>query len=274
MARILLCLFFAASLGGFVSSYLSGDEAPWWDDGAYEDARSARHDFDHDLHVFHLADADHSGAVSLADWNGADGEAARFLRYDTNNDGEVVISELVPPSLGYSPANVIDILLDKTFLFTCANVFFLLFLIVHYGRGPISTFLGGRRKDIEDGLEEAKRLQLEADALRAEYEARLANLDTEMEQLRGEMLAAGEAEKNRIVEDAEAKAARMRKDASFLIDQRLKQLRDELSREAVDTAMAAAEAVLREQTTQHDQQRVADDYLARLKETSNPESQA
>ena len=39
-----------------------------------------------------------------------------------------------------------------------------------------------------------------------------------------EMIKAGEAERDRIVAQAEEKAARMRKDTNFLIEQQIKQL--------------------------------------------------
>ena len=45
---------------------------------------------------------------------------------------------------------------------------------------------------------------------------RLEKLDQEMVEIRGDMIKAGEAERDRIVAQAEEKAARMRKDAGFL----------------------------------------------------------
>ena len=82
------------------------------------------------------------------------------------------------------------------------------------------------------------------------------------------MVKAGEAERDRIVAEAEKKASRLRKDAEFLIAQRFKLLREELSREAVESAVAAAEAVLRDKANPTDQTRLADAYLARLNEVA------
>jgi F-type H+-transporting ATPase subunit b len=74
----------------------------------------------------------------------------------------------------------------------------------------------------------------------------------------------GEAERDRIVKDAEAKAERMRKDAEFLVEQELKQIRLDLWRDAVDTAVVAAEELLKKRVTPADQERFAEDYLADL----------
>ena len=117
---------------------------PWYETGAYEEAREERHHFDHDLHVFHVADADHSGSVTRDDWAQAEGDLARFAGYDENQDGQVVIAELVPPSLGFSPGNVVDIFTDSKFLFTCANVCLLLFLFIRFGGKPVGAFLAER----------------------------------------------------------------------------------------------------------------------------------
>ena len=80
------------------------------------------------------------------------------------------------------------------------------------------------------------------------------------------MIKAGEAERDRIVAQAEEKAARMRKDASFLIEQQIKQLRKELTQKAATAAVAAAQELLTERTTDADQDQLAEAYLKRLDE--------
>ena len=56
----------------------------------------------------------------------------------------------------------------------------------------------------------------------------------------------------------------MRKDAQFLLDQELKQLRNELLRHTVEAATAAAEKVLESRISAQDQERVADEYLKNI----------
>jgi len=147
---------------------------------------------------------------------------------------------------------------------TVANFLLWLGLVVWLGGKPVREFLENRRLAVEEGLEEAARLSEEARDKHAEYSARLDRLDEELEKLRQEMLQAGEAESARIVKEAEDRAARMRKDAKFVIDQRMKQLRVDLTREAVEAAVAAAEEVLRARVQAADQQRLADGYLTEI----------
>lgn len=95
---------------------------------------------------------------------------------------------------------------------------------------------------------------------------RLEKLDQEILQIRADMIKAGEAERDRIVAQAEEKAARLRKDTSFLIEQQMKQLRKELTERAATAAVMAAQDILRERTTEADQERLAEAYLAKIDE--------
>lgn len=150
------------------------------------------------------------------------------------------------------------------FGFSIVNFAIWLAIIVVILRKPLVAFLSNRRTVVVEGLEESARLKEAAEAKYAEYSERLAHLDEELAKLRKEMIQAGEAERDRIIAEAESRAARMRKDAQFLIDQQMKQLRVDLTREAIEAAVAAAEEMLRKETAGGDHTRLADDYLKRL----------
>lgn len=144
------------------------------------------------------------------------------------------------------------------------NFLCLLFVLVWFGGAPLKKFLVDRRQKIAKELEEAQRLKAEAQAKYDEYAGRLEKLDQEMERLRAEMIKAGEADRDRIVAEAEAKAARMRRETAFVIEQQMKQLREDLTHEAIRSAVGAAEKVLQESVTNDDQQRLAKGYLTTL----------
>lgn len=157
-----------------------------------------------------------------------------------------------------------DVFASVEFWGALVNFILLIVLIVFLARKPMRGFLVSRRKQIEEGLAEAKRLRDAAQERYDEYSERLDKLDREIAAIRKEMVAAGEAERDRIVAEAEAKAARMRRDADFLIDQQMKQLRVDLTREAVNAAVGAAREVLESSTSSQDQQRLAEEYLKEL----------
>ncbi len=97
-----------------------------------------------------------------------------------------------------------------------------------------------------------------------EYTARIDNLDAELDTMRAEMREGGLAERNRIVEDAARRAEKMRAEAKFLIEQQMKTLREELTREAIEAAIGAAEKILRDGAAQPDQERLATAYIGQL----------
>jgi F0F1-type ATP synthase membrane subunit b/b' len=132
------------------------------------------------------------------------------------------------------------------------------------GKKPIAAGLVARRDAIAKDIEEAQRMKGEAEARAKVYESKFERLDEDMEKARNSLVYAGEAESDRIVREAEAKAERMRKDAEFLVQQELKQLRERLWSETVEAAVLAAEDLLKKRVAPADQDRLAEDYLADL----------
>jgi len=132
------------------------------------------------------------------------------------------------------------------------------------GKKPIAAALQNRRSAIAKEIEDAEQMRREAEARAKTYQAKLDRLDEEMRTAREALVRAGEAERDRIVAEAEENAERMRKDAEFLVEQEIKQIRQDLWREAVEGAVAAAEELLKKRVTSADQERLAEDYLADL----------
>jgi len=143
---------------------------------------------------------------------------------------------------------------------------FLILLAIGYMalRRAINPALASRRAAIESELNEASRLRTEAEGMHAEYTARLAGLEAEIERIKGDFVRAGETERDRIVADAQAKAARMRQDGADTVAQEFKALREDLRRVAVLAAATAAEATVRQSINAADQSRLADEFVASL----------
>ena len=167
---------------------------------------------------------------------------------------------------GHGELTFSGVLSNPEFWGTLVNFGALIVLLAWVIRKKGNPALAERRKQVEAELEEAQRLRAEAEKRHMETATRLEKLDQEMVQIRADMIKAGEAERDRIVSQAEEKAARMRKDAGFLIEQQVKQLREDLTREAANAAVLAAQNLLQDSTTDSDQDRLAEAYLARLDE--------
>jgi F-type H+-transporting ATPase subunit b len=155
---------------------------------------------------------------------------------------------------------------NPEFLGTLVNFTVLVFLLGWVIRKKGNPALAARRAEVEQELAEAQRLRAEAEKRHMEAASRLEKLDHEIAEIRAEMIKAGEAERDRIVGQAEEKAARLRKDTNFLIEQQIKQLRKDLTEHAANAAVAAAQELLQERTTDEDHERLAEAYLTRLDE--------
>jgi F-type H+-transporting ATPase subunit b len=132
------------------------------------------------------------------------------------------------------------------------------------GRKPIAAALVHRRDAIAKDIEEAQKMMHEAEARAKTYQAKLERLEEEMRTARETLVHAGQAEKDRIVAEAEASAARLRKEAEFVIEQEMKQIRYDLWRDTLHSAVTAAEELLKQRVTPADQERIAEDYLIDL----------
>jgi len=165
---------------------------------------------------------------------------------------------------GHGELSVPGLFGSREFQGTLINFIVLVGLIAWVIRKKGNPALAARRAEVEKELAEAQHLRAEAEKRHMETAMRLEKLDQEMVEIRGEMIKAGEAERDRIVEQAEEKAARIRKDTAFLIEQQIKQLRKDLTQQAANAAVIAAQELLQERTTDADQDQLAEAYLNRL----------
>jgi F-type H+-transporting ATPase subunit b len=144
------------------------------------------------------------------------------------------------------------------------NTAILFYLIIRFGRRPLSDALKKRKTSIMQGIQDASRMKDEAQRRLAEYEEKLAHTDQEIERVRREMRAAGEAERARILVEAKERRARMERDAQQLIEQEIKAARQEITREMVASAVKSAAERMAKELGSADHQRLADEYLATL----------
>ena len=138
-----------------------------------------------------------------------------------------------------------------------------------FGKKPIADALQKNRDSIAKEIEDAQRMKREAEGRAKQYQSKLQHLETELAETKLALQEAGKAEHDRIVKDAEEKAARMQKDAAFMLEQESKQLRLDLQRETVLAALGAAEELLQKRVTGADQERLAEEFLASLEHRSH-----
>jgi F0F1-type ATP synthase membrane subunit b/b' len=135
-----------------------------------------------------------------------------------------------------------------------------------FGKKPVADALKKHKESIAKEIEEAQRMKHEAEGRAKQYQSKLEHLETELAETKLLLEEAGKGEHDRIVKDAEEKAARMQKDAAFMLEQESKQLRLDLQKETVLAALGAAEELLKKRVTPADQERLAEEFLVSLEQ--------
>jgi F-type H+-transporting ATPase subunit b len=175
---------------------------------------------------------------------------------------------------GHGELHLKDVLTNIEFIGSVVNFAVLLGILIYFGRKPLGAFLVARRKEVEEGLAEAARLKKEAEAKYKEYSERLEKLDEEIKRMTDAIAEAAQKDKQRIIEEAGARAQRLKQDTERLIEQQMKQLQADVMHEVVDSSVKAAESVLRDKLNAEDQQKLARDYATELGKSAKEEGRA
>jgi F-type H+-transporting ATPase subunit b len=157
------------------------------------------------------------------------------------------------------------------FLASLLNFCVLAFVIGKYGKKPLAEALLKRKESIMAEIDNATRLKEQSESRLAEYEEKFETIDETLAAAKSDYAAAAQQEKARILQEAETRRVRMRKDAEFRIEQELKAARILLLQEATENAASAAEELLRKRLTPADHERIAEDYLGSIAKALGPD---
>lgn len=134
-------------------------------------------------------------------------------------------------------------LLHDAFLSMIA-VFALFLIASHLLFNPVRDMLKKRQEKIKGELEDAKENQESAQALKAEYEAKLKNIDKEAEEILSEARKKALANENRIIAEAKEEAARIIERAGVEAELEKKKAADDVKREMISIASLMAGKVV------------------------------
>ena len=167
---------------------------------------------------------------------------------------------------GPKPMNIADFSNKETPPYVALLVNFGVLAFGYYalGKKPIVGALKQRKEDIGKEIEAAQKLLADAVSRGKASRKKLKNIDEAKKSARDTLVETGEGERDKLVREAEEKAARVGRDAGFLVDQEAKQLRLDLTRETVEKSVAKATELLKVTVTQADHERLAEEFLAEL----------
>ena len=131
-------------------------------------------------------------------------------------------------------------------------------------RKPVSKALRARIEGIEKQLEDLEARKQAAEKELAAYADKIARLDQEAAQIVAEYERQGQEARVRIIEEAKAAAQKLEEQAKRNIAFEMKSARERLKAEVVEKALQKAESRLKERMTAEDQDRLIDEYLAKV----------
>ena len=109
---------------------------------------------------------------------------------------------------------------------------------------PVRQMLKKRQDKIQGELEDAKQNQDEAAALKAEYEAKLKDINAEAEEILSEARKKALANENRIIAEAKEEATRSRERAEQEAELEKKKAADDVKKEMISIASVMAGKVV------------------------------
>jgi F-type H+-transporting ATPase subunit b len=150
------------------------------------------------------------------------------------------------------------------FIWHCLNFSILAFVLVKYLKKPISDGLRGRTEAIKAQFADLDAKKAEAERKYAEYESKLSGMDEEAKKILENYIAQGQAEKERIIVQANEAADRIKAQAEFYVQQELAKAQAELRTEVAELAVGMAEDIIKKNLTEQDHERLIGDYLERV----------
>jgi F-type H+-transporting ATPase subunit b len=141
-------------------------------------------------------------------------------------------------------------------------IFLLLVLILgKFAWGPILTSAKAREDRIQQALDEAAQRQAEAAALLEQHRAQLADARRQAQEIVNEGKTAGERVRKDIEEKARAEGQSLLERAKSEIDREKESALDQIRKESVDLALAAAARLMNERLDPEKDRRLVVSYL-------------
>lgn len=149
-------------------------------------------------------------------------------------------------------------------LFSAINLAIFIWVLARFVMPAVRQWVQQRRDQVVNDLADAAAAKAAAERLRAEWEARLADLERTTAELRAQAQQDAERERERILAAAHAAADAIRRDAERSAAYEIRRTQQQLRAELVRQAISLAEDATRAQWTPADQQRFIADFLKQV----------
>ena len=127
---------------------------------------------------------------------------------------------------------------------TAVSVFFLFLLLSYLLFNPVHDMLKRRQEKIQGDIDTAKKDKDDANALKAQYEEKLKNVDAEVDEILANARKRAQTNENQIISEAKEEAARIIKQAHVEAELEKQKAQDEMKNEMIQIASLMAGKVI------------------------------
>lgn len=128
----------------------------------------------------------------------------------------------------------------------------------------IKDFFVGRREGIKESLENSAQQKREAEEKYKEYSEKIEKASAEIDGIFEMIKSQGVAEKQKIVEEAEKAAKKIKEDAQTRTAQEFKKASDQLKAEAVMLSVQMAEEIIKKNIAVQDHEVIVREYMEKV----------
>lgn len=137
-------------------------------------------------------------------------------------------------------------------------------VLVKFLGKPISNALNNRRMLIVSKFEDLDQRRSEVEQTYKTYESKFAEIDKEVQKILDSAKEQGEAQKNKIIEDANRAADDIKRKAQLSVQNELSEAKKTLKEDIAEQAAVIAEEIIRKSLTEDDQNKLVEDYLEKV----------
>ena len=150
------------------------------------------------------------------------------------------------------------------------NFGILVFFFIKYARKPLMNFLRGTQTDVESGLNKVEARLNHATSLRDAELDKLKNIQSQIDNIRADILELGRHEKEKHIEEGKIEAEHIIEQAKNYARHRIQEAKKVVADEMIDRAFSTVEKAFVKEFSPKDNENVVNQFLNDLKTTKQP----
>ena len=140
----------------------------------------------------------------------------------------------------------------------------IIILFVAIRKSGLKDSLAGRIEEIKQRLEDLRKEKEEAETKYQDIEKKLRDFEAKKKEIIEQFQNEGQAEKERIIAEANERAKQIVEQAELTIQQEMQSAKDRLRKDVMELAAGKAQEIIAKEMTDEDQDRLVSEFIERV----------